>query len=122
MRICPEALPDAVLSRARELRRNQTSAEEFLWLLLRDRRLNGIKFRRQHPCPPYTIDFYARSLRLAVELDGAQHLEPGRRTYDEQRERDLNAAGIHVLRFTNDEVFQNLEGVLTSIWRFAQKG
>jgi very-short-patch-repair endonuclease len=120
MRISPEQLNPEALARARELRQNQTSAEELMWELLRGRRLNGVKFRRQHPLPPYTVDFYARELKLAIELDGEQHLVPGIVKYDELRTRELNAAGIHVLRFTNDQVFTNVEGVLEAIWRFVR--
>lgn len=120
MRISQQPLQPEALARARELRQNQTSAEEYLWFFLRDRKLNGVKFRRQHPIGPYVLDFYARALKLAVEFDGDQHSVTGRAIYDQQRTRDLNAAGVRVVRFTNDEVFNNVEGVLDRIWRFAQ--
>ncbi|MFT3835953.1 MAG: endonuclease domain-containing protein [Myxococcaceae bacterium] len=120
MRISQQPLQPEALARARELRQNQTSAEDSLWFFLRDRKLNGVKFRRQHPIGPYVVDFYARALKLAVEFDGDQHTEMGRAMYNQQRTRDLNAAGVRVVRFTNDEVFNNVEGVLDRIWRFAQ--
>ena len=115
-----EQLPTDVLDRARELRQNQTSAEHYLWQFLRDRRLNGVKFRRQHPFPPYTVDFYTRAPQLVIELDGQQHGERGRSIYDLQRERDLNASGIRVIRFSNDEVLHHIEAVLQTVWRFTQ--
>ena len=87
-----------------------------MWALLRDRRLAGFKFRRQHPVGPYILDFYCHEARLAVELDGGQHNEPDERARDTKRSAFLEAQGIRVLRFWNNEVFQNTEGVLQAIY------
>src|SRR5436190_1966667 len=69
----PLVLPADVLRFARALRNGQTDAETRLWTILRSRRLSGWKFRRQHPIPPYVLDFYCDEARLAIELDGSQH-------------------------------------------------
>jgi very-short-patch-repair endonuclease len=94
------------LVRRRALRRASTDAEAALWGQLRARRLAGFKFRRQHPCGPYILDFYCPHARLAVELDGGQHFEPEAQGYDERRERFLRRHGIRVLRFPTDLVFR----------------
>jgi adenine-specific DNA-methyltransferase len=111
-----KALDPEFLEFARQLRREQTDTERLLWLLLRDRRFMGCKFRRQHPIEPYVVDFYCHEARLAIELDGGEHNEPAARARDEERTRFLEARGIRVLRFWNDEVFNNLEGVLQTIY------
>lgn len=97
---------------ARTLRRNATDAEGKMWRLLRDRRLVGIKFRRQVPIGPFVADFAAISHRLVVELDGSQHAESAR---DLRRDAFLAADGWHVLRFWNNDVMHNTKGVLESI-------
>jgi very-short-patch-repair endonuclease len=103
------------LARRRELRRDQTDAESSLWRHLRGRRLAGFKFRRQHPCGPYILDFYCSARRLAIELDGGQHFEDRQRAYDSRRTRFLETRGITVLRFPCDQVFRETEGVLVAI-------
>ena len=97
--------------RARKLRATLTDAERKLWYALRDRRLAGIKFRRQHPHPPYTLDFYCEAADLVVEVDGGQHTAEG----DASRTAALEAAGLLVLRFWNNEVLANLQGCLERI-------
>lgn len=99
--------------RARELRRNQTEAERILWQHLRDRRLLGHKFRRQMPIPPYIADFACVELKLIVELDGSQHAD--QQEYDAQRTAYLEAHGYQVLRFWNNQVMGDIEGVLRAI-------
>jgi len=108
-------LPKELLKRARELRRNATDAEEILWRALRNRRLAGLKFRRQHPYHGYILDFYCHEHRLAIELDGGGHADPAQRAHDEHRSRVLAQEGIRVLRYWNNDVLQNLEGVLEDI-------
>lgn len=93
-----------------------------LWALLRNKRFAGLKFRRQHPFGPYILDFYCPSLRLAVELDGAQHASPTALEYDLERLRTLQRASIRELRFTNRQVLLELEGVLEILWRAVQAG
>lgn len=102
--------------RARALRRSATRAERTLWALLRGRRLQGAKFRRQHPLGPYFVDFFCEEARLVVEVDGAHHFPPPRR--DRVRDALLRAAGLTVLRFTNHEVLTQPERVLQHIRSF----
>ena len=108
-------LPPEVLQRCRSLRTNATNAEHLLWQVLRDRQLEGLKFRRQHPCEGYILDFYCHKKRLAIELDGGGHGEPRQEAYDEERTRKLEKAGVRVIRFWNNDVLQNLEGVVEEI-------
>jgi len=97
---------------ARALRRNATDAERIMWQLLRDRRLAGVKFRRQVPIGPFIADFVSVEHRLVVELDGGQHAESAG---DVRRDRFLLADGWRVVRFWNNEVMGNREGVLLAI-------
>ena len=102
-----------VQRRARELRRPLSPPEAKIWSRLRDRRLDGHKFRRQHPIGSYILDFYCQEQRLVVELDGDSHASQV--DYDRRRTEWLEARGYRVLRFTNREVANNLEGVLGAI-------
>jgi very-short-patch-repair endonuclease len=101
-------------SRARGLRGNATDAETRLWHALRRDQIHDLHFRRQHPIGLYTLDFYCPSLKLAVEVDGGQHAEQ-RKQADERRVRWLANSGIVVIRYWNNDVLQNLEGVLTDL-------
>jgi tRNA(adenine34) deaminase len=107
-------IPPHLLKLSRRLRFEQTDAESLMWYLLRNRRLNGWKFRRQHPCPPYVLDFFCEEARLAVELDGGQHAE--RSEQDALRTEFLRERGIDVLRFWKHEVLQETEAVLMVIF------
>jgi len=99
---------------ARNLRRNQTHAERTLWFRLRDRRLGGWKFRRQFPIDRFTVDFFCADAHLIIELDGGQHAD--RSVADAQRTKILEAMGYLVLRYWNNDVMQNIEGVLEDIY------
>ncbi|CAN5609130.1 hypothetical protein BH20VER3_BH20VER3_04980 [soil metagenome] len=101
---------------ARYQRRHGTKAERILWQHLRNRAVCGHKFRRQHPLEPYILDFYCPEAHLAVELDGSGHAYALRRRQDQLREDFFAQRGIRILRFWNDEVFENLDGVLQVIW------
>jgi very-short-patch-repair endonuclease len=101
-------------SLARKLRRNFTDVEMRVWQKLRDKQL-GVSFRRQHPAGSFILDFYAPSLRLAVELDGAQHASLTARVADAERTRWLAERGVTMLRFWNSDVVQNLPGTLEVI-------
>jgi len=90
-----------------------------MWHLLRNRRLAGKKFRRQHPIPPYIVDFYCHEAALVVEIDGGQHAEA--RRYDEKRMAFLERKGLRVIRFWNNEVLQETESVLQVIWDALQE-
>jgi adenine-specific DNA-methyltransferase len=107
--------------RSRELRKNQTDAERKLWSLLRDRRLGGIKFRRQFPIDKYILDFYAPELQLAVEADGGQHYEHEGAARDAERETVLSAQGMQIIRFSNTDILQNREGVYEVILRTIER-
>ena len=110
-------------ARARSLRANMTDAELRLWRALRRDQLNGFSFRKQHPISPYTVDFYCSRLRLAVEVDGGQHAEQ-RKDTDDRRTQWLAEKGVTVVRYWNNDLLLNLEGVLgdlvTHIGRLAQ--
>ena len=98
---------------ARRLRRASTSAEDILWARLRGSRLHGAKFRRQVPIDRYVVDFCCHAARLIVEIDGAQH--DWQTPYDDGRTQVLESAGFNVLRFTNEDVRDDLESVLQRI-------
>ncbi|HLG41538.1 MAG TPA: DUF559 domain-containing protein [Chitinophagaceae bacterium] len=100
---------------ARELRQRETEAEQKLWALLRNRKLKGAKFRRQHAIANYIADFYCHESKLVIELDGNFHTEPEAREYDKLRTAALNESGITVLRFWNDEVINDPEKVMQKI-------
>ena len=99
---------------ARALRGRMTTAEELLWRGLRDRRLAGLKFRRQVPVGRYVADFLCEEAMLVVELDGSQHADQTL-NHDLRRTAALEGWGYRVLRFWNNDLTTNLEGVLTSI-------
>jgi very-short-patch-repair endonuclease len=105
------------LRHRRQLRRASTDAETALWYHLRDRRLAGIKFRRQHPFGPFILDFFCEERRLAVELDGGQHFDVAMQRYDERRTAFVREYGITVLRFSNDQVIGERRAVLEEIAR-----
>jgi very-short-patch-repair endonuclease len=86
-----------------------------LWSQLRGRRLAGFKFRRQHRCGPFILDFFCDQTQLAIELDGGQHFEHRVHAYDAWRSRYLARFGITVLRFPNDQVLREIEAVLIAI-------
>ena len=98
---------------ARDLRARETWAEDLLWTALRGRRLDGMKFRRQHPVGPFVLDFCCVEQRLVIELDGQVHAE--QREHDAEREALLLSAGYRVLRFPNEAVRDHLSQVLETI-------
>ncbi len=100
---------------ARSFRKKSTDAEKRPWSCLRNRKLAGLKFRRQHPLADRTIDLFCADAKLAVELDGSGHLGELRQGSDLDREIELYEKGIRILRFRNSEVLENLESVLNSI-------
>ena len=104
-------------TRRRQLRISLTPAEARLWKHLKHSQLFGRKFRRQHSVGMYVLDFYCPAEKLALELDGAAHDCDSAWRHDRQRDEFLRSAGIHVLRFQNDDVVKNLEGVLAEIRR-----
>ncbi|WP_309662202.1 DUF559 domain-containing protein [Sphingomonas sp.] len=103
---------------ARRLRRDSTDAEQLMWRALRSRQLAGLKFRRQATIGPYIPDFVCVEARLVVEIDGGQHDEE----LDRQRTRFLEQHGFKMLRFWNNDVLENSDGVLETILRAARAG
>ena len=106
------SLPSGSVDRAKDLRKNATEAEKHLWRALREA-FPSTKFRRQVPLGPYFADFLSGSAHLIVEVDGGQHSEAA--TYDAARTRFLEGADYRVLRFWNNDVLANAEGVIAAI-------
>lgn len=103
----------------RRLRNASTDAERALWQRLRMRQLDGCKFRRQHPFGDYIVDFACLERRLVIELDGGQHADS--MEADAQRTACLEDAGFRVLRFWNNQVFEEMDGMLETILRALQE-
>jgi very-short-patch-repair endonuclease len=99
----------------RELRQSSTKAEKILWEYLRNRKLDGLKFRRQHPIDKFIADFYCHEKKLVVELDGDVHDDKMNAQYDEARTYELKGSGIKVIRFRNNEVENDIVTVLRKI-------
>ncbi len=100
-------------TRARRLRKEATFPKRLIWGRLRAGQLGGVRFRRQHPIGPFVVDFHCAQTKLAIEVDGVSHEDCEQR--DRDRTRHLESLGIRVIRFTNDEVLQDLEDVLFRI-------
>jgi len=104
-------LPTVTRHRAREHRVCSTDAERTLWFHLRAGRLNGVRFRRQHPIPPYIVELYCEAAKLVIELDGSQHNPEA----DAARTRFLKNQGLTLLRFWDNDLLQQTESVLEAI-------
>jgi very-short-patch-repair endonuclease len=104
-----------IVENAKELRQRQTKAEEILRQFLRNKNINGLKFRRQHYIKNYIADFYCAEKMLSIELDGGIHLNKEQIEYDEFRTNVLNELGITELRFTNEEIIENVTAVINKI-------
>ena len=105
---------------ARQLRQDQTTAERHLWNKLRNRQLDNWKFKRQVPRRHYIVDFLCAEAKLIIELDGAQHAGDEAIQYDAKRTAYLQASGYHVIRIWNNEVLEDVESVLNTIWNKLQ--
>ena len=103
------------------LRRTTTPTESMLWRRLKGKQLDGLRFRQQHGYGPYVLDFYCPSLRLCIELDGNIHDEEQVRLKDEERTEFLLEQRIHVLRFRNEDVENDVEGVLERIREYINR-
>jgi very-short-patch-repair endonuclease len=101
---------------ARELRKNQTPAEELLWSRIRRKQILDVQFKRQKPIANYIVDFYGVEAKLVIELDGSQHYEADAIADDLERTKVLESLGLKVIRFDNSSVFNELESVLTVIY------
>ena len=98
-----------------ELRQRSTDAESLLWDGLRNRRMAGFKFRRQHQVGRYVTDFYCHEAKLVIECDGIIHAEVESWHHDQNREANMSSLGLRTLRFTNEEVLNDTERVLSAI-------
>ena len=99
----------------KKLRNRSTSAEARLWSLIKNKQLNGKKFRRQHGLGNYIVDFYCSSENLIIELDGDPHGEYHKIEEDKERDANLKSLGYKIIRFENKEIFQDIEYVLNEI-------
>ncbi|MEI8326145.1 MAG: endonuclease domain-containing protein [Betaproteobacteria bacterium] len=106
--------------RVRELRKQQTDAENLLWSRLRNRQILGLKFRRQHPIGNYFADFACVEIGLVVELDGGQHTESLALDHDKKRNSEMAAEGFQTIRFWDNDVLIHTDAVLEQIWQTAQ--
>jgi very-short-patch-repair endonuclease len=106
-----------LLSRAKHMRANPTDAKRRLWAILRGKRLNGYKFRRQAVINSYIVDFVNFDHRIVIEADGSQHAESG---YDQRRDRYLKRQGFNVLRFWNNDALNDTTAVAETIWHSLQ--
>lgn len=100
-----------IFLRAIELRNNMTKAEKKLWQELRNRELFKARWKAQHPIDIFVVDFYCHKYKLVIEVDGDIHLKEEIRERDDGREHDIEKLGISILRFTNKEIFENIESV-----------
>src|SRR5687768_12241592 len=103
-----------LFQKAKELRNNMTDAEMILWMHLK----KGIcccKFRRQHPIECYVVDFYCHKAKLVIEVDGSIHNDPQQALEDQLRQQDLTVWGYQVIRFSNNQVFKNIEVIIEEI-------
>jgi very-short-patch-repair endonuclease len=98
-----------------KLRNNMTKAEKMLWDKIKGKQIESCKFRRQYSVAQFIIDFYCPELKLAIEIDGESHFQEDAVRYDQQRQIFIESAGIIFLRFTNNEVFENLNSILEII-------
>ena len=101
------------------LRNDAPKAERLLWWRFRGKQVDGLKFRRQYGVGDYVIDLYCPAAKLAVEVDGESHFDPVAEAKDARRQAFVQSFGIHVLRFTNPEVYEKLDAVVDEIWRVA---
>lgn len=104
-----------VTQKARSLRQNMTKAEVILWVNIRNRAMNGARFRRQHPIGPHITDFACPAFKLVVEVDGATHSTPEELAYDLRRTTYLEQLGWAVIRVTNTDIYENMDGVWRAI-------
>jgi very-short-patch-repair endonuclease len=105
----------------RQLRKAMPPAEALLWSKLRAKQSNGLKFRLQYGVGPYILDFYCPALKLAIEIDGDSHYQDGSRARDHERQAYFESFDIRLLRFTNVDVYNNLNGVTDRIATTAEE-
>lgn len=108
-------------SKRKMLRNNMPKAEIVLWSKLKDNRLRDYKFRRQYSVGKFVIDFYCPKLKLAIEVDGDSHFFDKKPEQDQQRQQYIESQGMQFLRFTNTDIYKNMNEVLTSIEKYIKK-
>ena len=106
--------------KAEALRENMTKSELYLWEYLKENKLLGLRFKRQHPISQFIVDFYCHKVKLVIEIDGEIHNIIENREYDENRTHELEKFQLTVIRFTNDEVFNKIDFVIETIKTFCQ--
>ena len=99
----------------RQLRKNMPKAETIIWEKIKSIQIEGCKFRRQYSVAEFILDFYSPELKLAIEIDGDSHFQEGAPEYDRERQEFIESTGIRFLRFTNDDIYSNLDGVQEAI-------
>ncbi len=100
-----------IILKSRELRKNMTPQEKKVWNLLKNRQFYGFRFRRQCPLGSYIVDFVCREKKIIIEIDGGQHNHDDDKEYDKKRTEYLKSLGFRVIRFWNNDIDKNLEGV-----------
>jgi len=110
-----------IFSRAKHLRENMTDTEIKLWEELKNKKLLGHKFRRQHPISNYIVDFYCHKLKLVIEVDGGYHNNLEQLELDKARTEILEFQDLKIIRFSNEEIFKNLSGVINEIKMIANQ-
>ncbi|KGQ24711.1 hypothetical protein JP28_11310 [Gallibacterium anatis] len=106
---------------SQKLRSNQTDAEGKLWQRINRDQLLGFRFNRQKPLLNYIVDFYCAKAKLIIELDGSHHYEPEYQEKDRQRDDELRSLGFTVMRFSNDEIYYEIEAVVEQIYLFLEQ-
>jgi very-short-patch-repair endonuclease len=109
------------IDRCRNLRKKQTEAEKKLWSIVRNRQLGEIKFRRQFSIGRYILDFYCPEYRVGIEADGGQHYEDKGRESDKIRTKELKELGIEIIRFSDLEILNNIDGVYEVLQQILEK-
>ena len=107
--------PKSSFLKAIELRKNETEAEKIIWEKLKNNKIKNLKFRRQHPISIYIADFYCHQLKLVIEIDGEYHWSKEQIIKDKERTDILNFNGLEIIRFTNNEVLNNINWVMEKI-------
>jgi len=107
-----------IFKNAEVLRKNMTESELLLWERLRNKRFKGLKFRRQHPIQTFIADFYCHKLKLIIELDGGYHNSAEQKLKDLEREEILKFNELTLIRFSNEEVINDIESVLLKLEKF----
>ena len=104
-----------IFKKAKVLRNNMTDAEKTLWQYLKNKRLNGLRFKAQHPLMGFIADFYCHKAKLVIEIDGRRHQAAEQKEYDNDRTYEMERFDIRVIRFTNEQITNDMELVLEAI-------